>query len=203
MIAYARSLSETQHLKNLTFQVMDVRTMLPKFSDNSFDFINARMFGGFMMKEDWPSIVAQYVRILRPGGVVCLTECDGLSKTTSAAFTTMQDIIARHSYEVGRTFQAADWGITPRLSRFLRNANCKNVQVKGHVIDWSAGTSVWPVVREDFTLACKLMQSYLVKAGATTDEQWDGLWEQAQEEFYNADFSALWYLVSAWGQKTV
>jgi len=201
MIAYAQSLADAQRLTNLQFEVMDIRSMLSEFPDASCDFINARLLVGFMMKEDWPALTSQCMRILRPGGILRLTECDRSSKTTSVAFETMQDILSLHSYNTGRTFQQADWGVTYRLSRFLRNVDCKNVQVHAYTIDWSMGMPAWSIIRQDFEMAYKLMQPYLVKGGATTDEQWDALWEQAQIEFYETEFNALWYLVSVWGQK--
>jgi hypothetical protein len=143
------------------------------------------------------------MRILRPGGILRLTECDRSSNTTSVSFETMQDILSVHSYEAGRTFQRVDWGVTCRLSRFLRNVDCKNVQVHAYAIDWSMGMPAWSIVRQDFEMAYKLMQSYLVNVGATTNEEWNNLWEQSQREFYETEFNALWYFVSAWGQKAV
>jgi len=201
MINYAQSLTQAQHLDNLQFEIADVRNIPLNFPDNSVDFINARLIVGFMFKEDWPRLIQECMRILRPGGTLRLTECDRSSRTTSPAFEEMQDILAIHSYRTNRTFEQRDWGVTLRLSQLLRNATCEHIQVQGHVIDWSMRTNSWSVVCQNFEVAYKLMQPYLVKGGATTDEQWEPLWEQAQREFYASDFGALWYLVSAWGQK--
>jgi ubiquinone/menaquinone biosynthesis C-methylase UbiE len=203
MTTYAQAMADVQQFENLQFEVLDIRAKLSEVPSDSFDFINARLIVGFMTRKDWPALIQQCMRILRPGGFLRLTECDQSSKTTSPAFETMQDILSLHSYKTGRTFSQTDWGITPRLSRFLRNANGEHVQVQAHAIDWSMGTKAWSPVHEDFEMAYKLMQTYLVGVGATSDEQWNTLWEQTQRDFYADDFSALWSLLSAWCQKEI
>ena len=200
MVEHAQSLAQAQHIENLQFELADIRQHPLSFPDNSFDFINARMIIAFMFKEDWPQLAQECMRILQPGGTVRFTECDRASKTTSPAFEEMQDIFAWHGYRINRAYQALDVGITIRLSQFLRNAGCEHVQVQAHAIDWSIGTREWSIIRRNFEIAFKLMQPYAVQAGAT-DEQWSELNEQAQREFYEADFCALWNFVSAWGHK--
>jgi ubiquinone/menaquinone biosynthesis C-methylase UbiE len=203
MIDYAQSLTQVQYFENLQFEVADVRKIPFDFPDNSFDFINSRLIVGFMSKEAWPRLIQECMRILRPGGTLRFTECDRSSRTSSAAFEEMQDILAGYSYRAKRTFDNMDWGITLRLSQMLRQAGCTDLQVQAHAIDWSAGTSNWPIVCQNFATAYKLMQPYIVQNKAATNEKWEALWNQANTEFYTSDFSALWYLASAWGQKAV
>ncbi|HEY4386784.1 MAG TPA: methyltransferase domain-containing protein [Ktedonobacteraceae bacterium] len=201
MIGYARSLTTAQHIENLTFHLINLRFLPLDFPANSFDFINARFIVGVLFREDWPVLIQECLRLLRPGGILRFTECDRAARSSSPAFEEMQKILLLHSYHANRGFDQEDMGVTIRLAQFLRKAACKNVQIQAHAIDWSMGTQPWSVVRQNFEVAYKLMQPYVVSGGVVTDEHWNELWEQAQSEFYAPDFSALWPFVSAWGQK--
>src|SRR6266699_2543618 len=46
-----------------------------------FDLVNARTIAGFMRTSDWPALVQECVRILRPGGILRFTETDLWGKT--------------------------------------------------------------------------------------------------------------------------
>jgi ubiquinone/menaquinone biosynthesis C-methylase UbiE len=76
MIAYARMQARVRHLENASFTVMDVQAPFDVFSDNSFDLVNARTMAGFMKKGSWSQVVGECARVLRPGGVLRLTEVD-------------------------------------------------------------------------------------------------------------------------------
>src|SRR6202163_3741363 len=52
MIAYANARARTQHQRNATFQVMDLRQPLA-FSDGSFNLINGRFLGSVLLREQW------------------------------------------------------------------------------------------------------------------------------------------------------
>ena len=203
MIRYAQTFAQIQHLENLQFEIADIRRLPLDFSNASFDFVNIRLIAALMFKDDWPRLIQDCLRILRPGGTLRFTECDRSSRTSSVAFEEMLDIVAAHSYRANRTFDLRDAGVTVRLPHWLWAAGCQIVQVQAHIIDWSSGsgTNNFPAVFQDFAVAYKLLQPYVVKGGATTNEQWEKLWEQAQSEFYAPDFCALLHFVSAWGQK--
>src|SRR5579875_78129 len=82
-VAYANAQARARGLSNIHFAVMDVTQPLA-FSDASFDLINARFLAGFMRPQDWPRLLTECRRLLKPGGLLRLTESEwGL--TTSPA----------------------------------------------------------------------------------------------------------------------
>src|SRR5712692_7787422 len=81
MIQYARSQAFTQRLNNVEFTVMNALEPLP-FDDNSFDLVNARFIVGFVARNAWLLLLKECLRILRPGGLIRLTEGD-LGTSTS------------------------------------------------------------------------------------------------------------------------
>jgi ubiquinone/menaquinone biosynthesis C-methylase UbiE len=64
---------------NVSFQVGNVLGRLP-FSDNTFDFVNIRLFIIALKKQEWPIVVQEIYRILKPGGYIQMVECGMLVK---------------------------------------------------------------------------------------------------------------------------
>lgn len=73
------------------------------FADESFDLINARFIVGFQDKASWPVLLAECRRVLTPGGILLLSECErGISN--SAALQRLEGWLTRALCEQGRTF---------------------------------------------------------------------------------------------------
>jgi ubiquinone/menaquinone biosynthesis C-methylase UbiE len=202
MIGYAQSLTRAQGLENLHFRVMDVTGPL-EFPDHAFDFVNARFLGGFMSPQDWPRLIAECLRITRPGGMLRFTEGDELVTTTSPALSTINRLLMRTVYLAGRSLSSDghNWGITPVLPRFFRKAGYQNIREQAHVLDFSQGAPAYNSQCENLRIALLLAQPFLVKVGATTDEEWQTLYNQAIMEMLDEDFCALGYFLSVWGEK--
>ncbi len=202
MIQYAASMARAQGLDNVSFQVMDA-TMPLAFPDNTFDFVNARYLVGFMSAAGWPRLVAECLRVTRPGGILRFTECDDIGTTSSPAYETMKELIARAGQLSGRNLAPGgrNAGITPLLGRFLREAGCELIQRQAHVLDFSQGAKAAHSNYQNFIAGARLLQAFVVKMGVTTPQEWDALYERALTEMLADDFCGLWYFLSTWGQK--
>jgi len=75
MIEYAQTQAKVQGLSNAHFRVMNALKSLD-FSDSSFDLINMRLAVGFMLPEVWPQFLKECYRILKPGGIIRLTDAE-------------------------------------------------------------------------------------------------------------------------------
>ncbi len=122
MTEYARFQAMSEGLHNARFVVMDALKPLD-FPDNTFDFVNARFISGFMPKAKWSALMQECLRILRPGGVIRLTEFE-TTISNSFAIETLSELAAKAMYKVGQSFSPAGWQVatTPMLERFLRDA---------------------------------------------------------------------------------
>src|SRR5581483_887014 len=105
MIDYARALASVRRLSNVYFQVMDATQPL-QFPESSFDMVNARTIIGFLLKEQWPSLIQECIRITRPGGVIRLSECDEVARTNSEAFEQMNRLVMRAFSLTGRSLSS-------------------------------------------------------------------------------------------------
>ena len=197
MVNYANS----RKWPNTTFRTMDIRQPLD-FADNTFDFVNARLLLTFMPKEAWPQLLAECMRITRPGGFVRLTESEA-AISNSPAFEKIQVMTAHSLYLTGRTFSpiGSQIGITPMLGSFLRNAGYQNIQHTAFAIDFSADGDAYGAMYQTFQIGFLLSQPFLLKMNPISETELVELCNSAIQEMQAADFRAVWYCLSVWGNK--
>lgn len=201
MAEYARAQARVQWLDNATFIAMDALKPL-EFPGNSFDLVNARFISSFTPKTAWPGVVQEFLRVLRPGGVIRLTEPE-FPISNSPAVENLVAMFARAMQKAGQSFSPDGrlMGITPMLSHFLRNANCQNIRVQAYVLDGSAGAEAYVSQYQNAMVFLKLLQPFIIRAGETTNEEFDKIYQQALFEMHMDSYCSAWYYLSAWGTK--
>lgn len=201
MAEYARAQARVQWLDNATFIAMDALKPL-EFPGNSFDLVNARFISSFTPKTAWPGVVQEFLRVLRPGGVIRLTEPE-FPISNSPAVENLVAMFARAMQKAGQSFSPDGrlMGITPMLSHFLRNANCQNIRVQAYVLDGSAGAEAYVSQYQNAMVFLKLLQPFIIRAGETTNEEFDKIYQQALFEMQMDSYCSAWYYLSAWGTK--
>src|SRR5258707_6920970 len=168
MIEYAQMQARTQHLDNAHFFVMDATKPLD-FPGGSFDLGNARTIAGFMRTSDWPALVQDCVRILRPGGILRLTDTDLWRKTNSPAVEQLFGLVARAAFLNGLSFDPSGqtFGITPMLERLLTQAGLKDIGARAHAINFSTGAVAHQAMYQNGRVFLKLVQPFLLKTRNT------------------------------------
>jgi SAM-dependent methyltransferase len=206
---YARADAKVQLLDNATFEVMDILQPLD-FLDNTFDLVNARTIAGFMLTHAWPTLLQECNRILRPGGVLRLTETDRWGTTNGPAFERLSDLcmmalaLTGHSFDPsGRTF-----GITPMLEHLLAQAGFQQIENRRYEINFSTGTAAYTSMYENLKGFFKLAQPFLLStrgafphAAIPDQEELDYLYKQVVIEMLADNFIATFSLLSVWGKK--
>ena len=202
MIQFAQAQAMSRAYGNASFMVMDVKQPL-NFEDASFDLVNERTLYGVMAPSEWPQLLAECKRILRPGGIIRLTELE-MPVTTSPALNELWYISTKAFYKTRRTFSVdgRHVGITPVLKRLLRDAGFQHIKHQGHVMDISAGTEDFEGFWRNFVYVIELVKPFMLKIeGLTTEQEYDRLYQQMQAEMLASDFCGLWTYVTAWGEK--
>ncbi len=201
MIRFAKAQATSRGYGNASFMVMDVKKPL-LFEDASFDLVNARTLYGVMGPGEWPQLLAECKRILRPGGIIRLTELE-MPVTTSPALNELWYLHTRAFYKLGRSFSVDERhiGITPVLKRLLHDAGFQDVKHQGHVMDISAGTADFEGFFRNFVYVFELVKPFMLKIeGLTTEQEWKRLYQQMQAEMLASDFCGLWTYVTVWGE---
>jgi SAM-dependent methyltransferase len=197
MIRYANAFAEVGKLDNAQYEVQDATCTLD-FPDASFDFINARLVASFVQREDdWQNLLAELARVVRPGGVIRLIECDDLGETNSPAFERMNVLME----EAWRKDQRP-----PRVIRllpdFLAAAGCQDIQTREHIIDFSVDRPEYATMRDNIRVAFHLLQPFLYAKGVATREELDQLYQWTLIEMMGDGFEGKWRLGEAWGRKS-
>lgn len=201
MIAYATAQAQAQQLPNASFRVMNALQPLD-FPDNSFDLVNTRLIVAFMLPEVWPKFVRECWRILRPGGVLRMTDLEwGLSN--KPAFEKICDQFNQALHKAGQSFSpnGTHMGILPMLRRLASDAGYLNIGQKAHVIDFSYGLEAHEGFYHDLAAAFKLLQPFINKWGIASLADLDATYQQALKEMTEEDFCAVWILLTVWGYK--
>ena len=199
MIAFARAQAQVQGLNNASFQVMDVTQRLD-FPDTSFDLVNARALALFMPPVAWSGLMQECVRVLRPGGIIRLTDYE-IGFTSAPAFEEISTLFTQGLKRAGQSFSptGVHVGLVPMFGQFLRDAGCERIQHMAHAIDFSAGTEANQSFYHDMMVAFKLAEPFLLKWQVTTAEVYADLYQRMQIEILSEDFRSYWFVLTVWG----
>jgi len=143
------------------------------------------------------------MRVLRPGGIIRLTEADNFGTTSSPAYEQLTGLAIHAMQLAGQAFlhNEGKIGVLPRLGFFLRQAGCTNIQQKAHVVDYSVETEAHRAWYQNFMMSFNLLQPFMLKMGVTTQQEVSHLYQQALREMWMSDFCAVWIYLSVWSEK--
>ncbi len=194
MVDYANARARTQRLPNASFGVMNITQPLD-FPDASFDLVNARFLTGVMQRDSWPSFIAECTRLLRPGGLIRLTELVDSGVSTSPAFERLQELIYRALWQNGYGFSVdgRTLGMTHALPRMLRAQGYQNCSHMGFGLEFSVNTPGWIDFYRNAEIGYRLGQAFYVNAGVTTSEEFEQLYQQMLIEMHSDDFFGMWH----------
>lgn len=202
MVTYANARARTQQLPNASFGVMNILEPLD-FSDNGFDFVNARFLTGVIYRDRWLDVLRECYRITKPGGLIRLTEGDIVGLTNSPAFAELSQKCYQVTRELGHGFSpdGRSFGTTHMLGGFLRTIGCKEIESRAHILDFSADAEAWADIFHNYDIAFGAIQPAIIKAGMATQEELDQLHQQYIIEMHLNTFRGVMPYMSAWGRK--
>lgn len=202
MIDYASVQAEAEGIANVTFQAMDITSPL-SFPDRSFDLVSTRAILAFMKREIWLPLLAECFRVLRPGGVMRITEQEtvlGNDPVFETYCTWWYQAFQKAGYAFSLPGQH-HLGVTLELKRLLVQAGFVDPHHTAHALDFSMGAEAHVSTMEDFIDALKLGTPFLIKLGIATSEQITELREQMQQLIKKDGFCGYWVFMTVWAHK--
>ncbi len=202
MIQYAQHIAHSEKMHNVQFRVMDIRQPLD-LPDKSFDMVHLRFLTGALKTSDWPPLLRECWRVLRPGGVICNSEGESLGITTSPSLARLNALqtealrIAGHCFTPSGEF----FGIIAVQERLLQAAGFQHIQRQAHIVNYSAGMPRHDGAYDDWRTVMKLTQPFLARLGLATPEELGVLYERMLAEMQAEDFCAVAVLQTVWGEK--
>ncbi len=202
MISYANARALSEGRINASFGIMNILDRLD-FDDNTFSFVNTRFLGGVLRSGQWRKVINEFVRILRPQGILRLTECDNIGLTTSPAFEELSSIFCQAIQKVGYGFSpdGKTFGHTPILEHLLREAGLHSIQKHAHALNFSYWSEHRDEIRDNAHIAFRQAIPLLEKVGLANKEKIEQLLVQMQIETLAEGFCGVWHYMSAWGEK--
>lgn len=201
MIQYARTQAEVHAMPNVHFTVMNALEPLT-FADDSFDLVHARLISGFMPNASWSHLLKEIWRITRPGGFICMTECEW-GVTNGPVSQKLSLLLAQALHATNQSFSPDGLllGITPVLKRLVCDTGYQNVQGQANYFDYSSDSDLHEPFYQNIMAVFKLLQPFLTKWGGTTQEDLDHLYQQLPAEMLAETFCAVWFFLTIWGDK--
>ncbi len=174
MIEYANARARTQKRTNASFGIMDITQPLD-FADASFDLVNARALQGVLRRDAWVPFIAECLRVLKPGGILRLTEGLDFGLTTSPAVERMLAALSQMFWKLGFGFSVdgRSFGVIPPLPAFLREAGYQDVHIAAFMIEFSAGMPAWIDFYHNYEIAFQRVKPVFASIGAMTEEAFD------------------------------
>jgi SAM-dependent methyltransferase len=202
MITYAQAQATAQRLSNVTFLVMNALDPLD-FAGQTFDLVNIRFANGFVPRARWAALLQHCFHVLRPGGILRLTEAELVGFTNSPASEKILSWGAQRLHAKGYTFShdGSHYGIVYMLDPLLREVGCVNIGFKPHMLDYSTGTALHDSQYQNYMVGFSLVKSAFIHDGITTEEEFDQAYNLMLEEMQLPHFRGLWSMLTAWGEK--
>ena len=202
MITYAQARAKAQLLSNVTFLVMSALQPL-NFAAETFDLVNVRAASGFVLGAQWPIFLQHCFRVLRPGGILRLTEGEVVGLSNSSACEKMASWATLLLYRKGYGFShdGSHYGVFPMMGLLLQDAGCVNIQIKPHMLDYSIGTALYESQYQNYMAWPMLLKSAFIRDGIATEEIFDQTYNQMLEEMQQPRFRGLWSMFTVWGEK--
>jgi ubiquinone/menaquinone biosynthesis C-methylase UbiE len=203
IVDYARAnAAAAQVADRVKFQLMDALRPLA-FPADSFDLVNLRLGVTFIRSWEWLRLIAEIVRVTRPGGVIRITEPQIVHQNKGpisipglARFHTVLTCALYHS---GHLFKEDTTGITAHVAPLLTHFGCQDVQTKEYALEVRAGTPEWTSYYDNAQSVLQGSRAFLVKWGCFQGD-FDALYQQAIEEMLHPEFHVSWNFLTVWGK---
>lgn len=197
MIAYANARVRSQRRRNASFGVMDITQSLD-FAEGTFDLINARFLAGVLKRPCWLPLCEECLRLLKPGGMLRLTEAETLGVTNSPTFERLSRACVQLMRRLGYGWATQETApLTSSLPALLQEASYNDIQTIAHALDFSSNTEVWI---DQFWNVQLIIRRFRPLLGIPHYE-FDRLLIQMQIEMQQPEFHAIWPFISILGTK--
>ncbi len=177
---------------NFSFAQGNVLERVP-FPDDNFDFVHQRFLTLAIPAARWPGVVAELLRVTRPGGWVELVE------TQPPMGAPAIDQLARWGIELTRR-RGIDISLMARVGDLLRDGGAE--QVTARTVNIPVGKPngrIGAMAAVDYLTALSAVRGPLAKLGVVDEATYDAMMARGRQEFDQGVFIQPVYL--AFGRK--
>ncbi len=181
---------------------IDITQPLP-VPDSFFDFVHMRRCTRSIAPTQWPGVIAECIRVLKPEGWLVMAELE-LCQISSPAMMAIQSVMtqARAKYGNSMHIRGEMTGMAPRLYGMLLQAQMDNVAYDLHTVDlgFMGGHTARLFLTEIIRYAWR-MRPMVVEQQMMSSEGFDELIKQASSELLAPDLCGWGVLITAYGKR--
>ncbi|KAL7314878.1 hypothetical protein PS15m_006393 [Mucor circinelloides] len=129
--------------ENVKFELHNILNGLP-YPDQTFDYVHMRLLITGLRTEEWPTVIAEIHRVLKPGGLVQLVESDFTEETNVQIVETFNKEFRQAMVDIGQ-----DPWIGPKLGSLLTQTDFDVLESNERYLDYSLPLN--PIAKEMLT----------------------------------------------------
>jgi ubiquinone/menaquinone biosynthesis C-methylase UbiE len=176
---------------NFRFQVADALKPFP-FADGEFDFVHARLISPFVPIARWPDVLAEMMRVLKPGGIIEVVDMEQTPQTPSKALMTL----GNYGLEMMRQ-RGLFTGVGDALPGLLEQAGATRIQQRKFVL--GADLRQRRLLAADMLAAIANIKPLMIREGRYTEEEFEALYTPGKAEVMELGITMP--IVFCFGQK--
>lgn len=183
-ILYALARASSSGRENVSFETHDVTKSLP-VQDASVDYVNISLANSFLLKEQWPGVLKECRRVLKPGGWLRSVEVLTFQTSSRAARDLWRYRTRASEKDDKRYFEMA-----PYLASLLHDAELLATPLAIHPVDFSEHSPFHKALSKDWYVSATLLVPFIAKSGIASQEELQQLIEEMQQDMMLPQFYA-------------
>jgi ubiquinone/menaquinone biosynthesis C-methylase UbiE len=195
-----------QQLTNASFGLVDLTRLPFDFSDASFDLITASFLRSRLEEAEFPPLLLECHRLLKPGGWLRLVECEA-GWSSSAAIETLSRLYAQAIERAGLrpipANRAHDLDGKGAQRAMLAQAGFEVCAAYRYRLSFSASEDAYASMRQVISVFFDLIEPFVLRMGVVSQDAYSALVQQAGCEIRLPFFEGHWHLLTLWGHKGV
>lgn len=200
VIEYARLQAAQYHVEDrVEFYTMDALRFL-EFPDEAFDLVNMRFVMSFLRTWDWPRLLNQVQRVLRPGGIVRLTDEEITHQSNSPTAMRFFEMLQGALFRSGHLFTQTSDGLTAHLAPLLAQHGYEHIKTTTLALQFSASTPEMQAYLKASERATRYLRPFLQKWSAL-NRDFELMQRQMREEAQHPDFYVILHLLTVWATR--
>lgn len=181
---------------NFTFALGNILEGLP-FPDASFDFVHQRLLITAIPKRNWPNVIAELVRVTRPGGWIELAEC-GVAERGGPGYMGLWG-----SWIEFLDTRGVDFSLGHSIGQMLASGGLSDVTQRQLYFPMGAwGGRVGRSSATDCLAVGKALRAGVIAAGVLSEADYDRLYALAEREFASPRGAGVLPFYLACGRRT-
>ncbi|HET8845554.1 MAG TPA: methyltransferase domain-containing protein [Ktedonobacteraceae bacterium] len=203
ILAIAQENARDAHTKNIEFRPVN-RTPPLLFEDGTFDLIRIQNGTSLFSMDEWPVIMAEMYRLLRPGGWLHMLDFE-MGPTSQPALDRVLALLGQIMKKLGRSF--SPYGTLPLNGCILgpqRLARQSFTDIKYHFYPVNLGGWNNPIGRaylNSIVVKPEMILRLAVEGGFGSEDELRPLLREMQRELQQIGFCGAGMLLSSFGRK--